>query len=161
MAVQMLAKSRDGGVKNGLMDIVLGIASAVVGVAALALSVVVYVRQQRATRIADVSVWFEAHEGERTRTYVVIKNNGPGPARDIVAKFYGPDGDEWEPRWVSDGDQFPLFPVEALSAGDWLERYYAHVIGTPMPVMMHLNWRDGRRGVQLKETWTGLRHARA
>lgn len=139
------------------MTLALQVVSAVIALSALGLSTLVYVRQQRANANADVSVWFEVHDD---KTYMVVKNHGPGVAQEIEAKFFDVDGEQWEPRWVSDGPQFPLFPVEALAAGEWIERHYFHVVGSPMPVMTHLTWSDRRRGVQKKTTWSGFRYSR-
>jgi hypothetical protein len=71
------------------MDLALQVAGAVAGLAALGLSILVYVRQQRANAHADVSVWFEVHEsGKSNKTYMVVKNHGPGMAKAISAKFF-------------------------------------------------------------------------
>jgi len=139
------------------VDLAIQITSIAIALGALFLSILVYVRQQRANAHADVSVWFETHERS---TFMVIKNHGPGVARKIQAEFFDVEGQPWEPRRDIVGTQFPLFPVDVLAAGEWIERSYHHVLSTPTPLMTHLTWFDRRRELQLKKTWSGQRYSR-
>ena len=129
---------------------------------ALGVSVFVLVRQLRGDRKANVSVWFEEHVGGRASrvTLIVVKNHGLAHARDATVTFTGKDGAVWEPGYdESSPIALPLFPIDHLAPGESVARRYQAVLSAPPTVQADIEWRDGRRGLQRKITWTGYRYS--
>jgi hypothetical protein len=129
---------------------------------ALGVSVFVLVRQLRGDRKADVSVWFEEHERGRAGnvTVIVVTNHGPAHARDATVTFTGKGGEVWKPSYdASSPIALPLFPIDHLASGESVARRYHAVLSAPPTVQAHIEWRDGRRGLQRKITWTGYRYS--
>ncbi|KAB1118862.1 hypothetical protein F6X54_01410 [Micromonospora aurantiaca] len=133
--------------------------SATVAVAAFALGVInlwySVLRPWWRNRIAQPDaklelLAYETRHGWDQDERVVVTNHGPGTMKDLEARVFDDDGDDYTDRV---GVLWPKLPVPALYAGQTLHLKLTLSLADKRPGRLLVRWRDGRRDVQEREFW--------
>lgn len=133
--------------------------SATVAVAAFALGVInlwySVLRPWWRNRIAQPDaklelLAYETRQGWDQNERVVVTNHGPGTMKNLVARVFDDEGEDYTDRLVG---LWPKLPVPTLHPGQTLHLKLTRALGDGRPGRLLVRWRDGRQDVQEGEFW--------
>lgn len=120
----------------------------VVALAALILSLALYVRQWRGRREATVVVGFSSDPDSGRTDRLVLVNRGPAEAHDIRVSFRTRDGAAWDLRYAHPSP----YPIPVLAPSDSFAVAVFLLLGGPDLLLVTTSWTDERRGRQTRKS---------